>query len=70
MTSTFITAIQARYLDVDGAATYLGVKERQVRSLVYRRQIPFTKVGRLVRFDIVQLDAWLDANTVPAEAAS
>lgn len=70
MASTFISAVAVRYLDVAGAATYLGIKERQVRSLVYRREIPFTKVGRLVRFDIQQLDAWLESNTVPAGGAA
>jgi excisionase family DNA binding protein len=65
MAHAFIATVSPRYLDVAGAATYLGVKERQIRSLVYRREIPFTKVGRLVRFDIQELDAWLKVNTVP-----
>lgn len=39
--------------------TYLGLKESQVRELVFRRQIPFTKTDRRLRFDQAALDAWL-----------
>lgn len=50
-------------LDVAGVASYLGTTERHVRELVYRRAIPFTKVGRLVRFRLADVDAWLAANS-------
>ena len=52
-----------RITDVDGAAEYLHTTVRHVRELVYKRQIPFTKVGRLVRFDLDQIDAWLDTHS-------
>lgn len=62
--------VPSRYLDVSGTAAYCGITERQVRALVFRREIPFTKVGRLLRFDVRRLDAWLEANTVPAGGAA
>lgn len=47
-------------LDVREAALYVNITERMVRSLVFQRRIPFTKIGRLVRFRPDDLDAWLE----------
>lgn len=51
-------------LDTDGVAHSLGVTSRHVRRLVAERRIPFLKVGRFVRFDPGELDAWLDQQRV------
>lgn len=51
-------------VDVKVAAARLGTTERHVRRLIERRAIPFTRVGRLVRFAPDELDGWVDANTV------
>jgi excisionase family DNA binding protein len=40
-------------------ARWLGCTEKHVRNLVFRREIPFKKVGRLVRFDVVEIRGWL-----------
>jgi excisionase family DNA binding protein len=47
-------------LDVDQAAEHLTVTPRFVRTLVAERRVPFLKIGKFVRFDIADLDAWLD----------
>ena len=46
-------------VDKAGAATHLGTTERHVAELVYKRSIPFVKVGKLVRFRPEDLDAWV-----------
>jgi excisionase family DNA binding protein len=51
-------------LDVAGAAEYLGTSVRFVRRLVAERRIAFHHVGRLVRIDSADLQAYLDANRV------
>lgn len=56
-----------RLTDAPGIAEYMGCTERHVRELVYRRQIPFVKVGRSLRFDIPAIDRWIDGNSVQAE---
>jgi excisionase family DNA binding protein len=43
---------------------HLSITPRHLRELRYRRDIPFVKVGRLVRFRPAEVDAWLEANTV------
>jgi len=50
-------------MDVDGAATYLGLTPKSVRQRVQDRAIPFIKVGALLRFKKEQLDKWLDENS-------
>lgn len=42
-------------------AERLGVNERHVRRLVAERRIPFVKWGHLLRFDPVELEAWVEA---------
>lgn len=54
--------------DYEGAAAYLGITVRQLKDMQYRRDIPFYKVGRQVRFRYSDLDAHLKANRT--EAAS
>lgn len=48
-------------LDTAGAADYMTVTQHFVRRLVRERRIPFHKIGRLVRFDPADLDAYVDA---------
>lgn len=61
-----------RLLSLADAAAYLGVPEGTLRGWAYRRQIPFIKTGTArsssIRFDIVDLDAWIEAHKIPAEA--
>jgi excisionase family DNA binding protein len=47
-------------IDLKEVAARLGVNERFVRRLVFERRIPYLKVGRLLRFEPSELDAWLD----------
>jgi excisionase family DNA binding protein len=44
--------------NVDEVAVYLGVSDRTIRDLVYRRRIPFRKVGRCVRFSPEEIEQW------------
>ena len=52
--------LPARLLDITSLAEYLGVNTRHVRRLVAERRVPFIKWGHLIRFDPVEIQAWLD----------
>ena len=54
------TEMHARLTDVKGAATYLSVSPWTVREMVWRGDLPAVRVGRLVRLDLRDLDAWID----------
>jgi len=51
-------------LDVESAALALGTPVRFVRRLVAERRIRFYKIGRYVRIDRRDLDAFIAAGTV------
>jgi excisionase family DNA binding protein len=46
-------------LDYEQTAEYLNDSVRHLRDLVARGEIPYVKLGRLVRFVPDQLDAWM-----------
>jgi len=52
--------------DVDDVARRLGVQARHIRRLVAERRIPYLKWGHLLRFDPVEIEAWLDTARQPA----
>ena len=51
-----------RLLDIPEAADLLNTRVRHIRRLVDERRIPFVRVCRLIRFDPVEIAAWLDVN--------
>ncbi len=45
-------------MDVKGLVNYLKVKESWVYEKVYKREIPFRKVGKFLRFPKKHVDLW------------
>jgi excisionase family DNA binding protein len=54
----------SKLIGVKEAAHYVGLSAHTVYTMVSQRRIPYVKVGRLVKFDSAQLDAWILKNTV------
>ena len=50
-----------RLVDIDAVSRSFGISMRQVRRFVADGQIPFIRVGNLIRFDPIELNEWLDA---------
>lgn len=59
--------IRGKLLTVEEVAERLGVSVRYVRHQVFQRRIPFVKIGRLVRIDERELEAYIDQARVPPE---
>jgi excisionase family DNA binding protein len=59
MTDTSFEVKHSKLIDVEAAAVRLGVSPRFVRRLVSERRVGFFKVGKYIRFDPTELDAWL-----------
>jgi excisionase family DNA binding protein len=53
-----------RLLTTPQLAEYLAVTPSAVRKWVFERRVPFTKIGRLVRFDRRAIDAAIDDGTL------
>lgn len=56
--------MERRFLNKKELAEYLGLKEGTVSVWVCYRKIPFVRVGRLVKFDLRKIDAWIAENSV------
>lgn len=54
-------------LTYDELAPKLKVSDRTLKRLVAHREIPYIKVGRLVRFDLVEVKRYLRRQTVKPE---
>lgn len=50
-----------RLLTISEVAELLGVTVRHVRRLVHEKRIPCIKWGHLLRFDPVEIAAWIDS---------
>lgn len=53
-----------RLIDIKAAAPYTGRSAHTIYAMVSQRGIPYVKVGRLVKFNVALLDAWIKQNTV------
>lgn len=59
------TSNPVRLLNISEVAQVLGVTPKTIYSWVHTRQIPYVKVGRLVKFDRKDIEAWIQARKVP-----
>ena len=48
-----------RYFNAKEISTYLGVSEVAVRKWAIRGKIPFVKLGKSLRFDMIKVDTWV-----------
>ena len=56
------------WLGIDAAAAHLGASESFVRKLVLEHRLRHYKVGRLIRFDPADLDAFVrDGRVEPVD---
>lgn len=62
--ATHKEAILEPLLTIPQVAELLNVKPKTIRRWVYREEIPYEHVGRLIRFVPSKIKAWLDARSV------
>jgi excisionase family DNA binding protein len=51
-----------RLLPIRAAAEYLGVSRATVERLVYRGELPIVKVAGSTRYDVEDLDGYIESN--------
>ena len=59
--------MRERLLDTKQTAELLGVKEATLRDWVWRRKIPFVRIGGLVKFEPTAIDRFIQENRVEAD---
>jgi len=58
---------EVRLLNIKEAARFLGTTDKTLYTKIWRREIPFIKLGRCVRFDVRDLEALIERLRVKAE---
>jgi excisionase family DNA binding protein len=58
------SAVRPRLVSIQDCSVYIGLSVHTLYTMVSQRRIPFVKVGRLVKFDLVLVDAWIAKRTV------
>jgi excisionase family DNA binding protein len=51
-----------RLLPINSAAEYLGVSRATVQRLVHRGELAIVKIGGSTRYDVDDLDGYIDSN--------
>jgi excisionase family DNA binding protein len=57
---TEMPSLLPELVDIQTVARALGISMRQVRRFVADGQMPFVRVGHLIRFDPNELKGWID----------
>lgn len=63
------TIKEKRWLEPDELEVYAGIKRKNQDKLRMMKKIPFSKIGRYVRYDRHQIDAWLEKHRVETAEA-
>ncbi len=58
-----MSEFEKKLLTIEEAANLLSIKVSRLRTAIFRREIPFIKIGRLVRFKEDSLHKWIDEMT-------
>jgi excisionase family DNA binding protein len=62
------TRTETGLITVQDAATFLAVSTSTLYGWVYQRRIPFVKLGRALRFEMAELQKFIQANRFQARA--
>ena len=56
-----------RLLDIKDVAIYTGLSTHTIYTMVSQRRIPYVKLGRLTKFDRLELDRWIASKSVKVQ---
>lgn len=51
--------IKTNLIKIDDAAKITGYSKNYIYDLIHKKSIPFIKIGRSIRFDCEELEAWV-----------
>jgi excisionase family DNA binding protein len=56
--------MEKRFLGLEELSQYLGLAKGTLYIWVCHKQIPYLKIGRLVKFDLHEIEVWLKEKRV------
>lgn len=48
------------FISLEELSHFLGIKKSSLYSMVEKREVPYYKIGRLLRFKKVDIDTWIE----------
>jgi excisionase family DNA binding protein len=51
--------IEKRYLGIDEFSEYMGLPKGTLYAWVCQKKIPYLKIGKLLKFDLKEIEPWL-----------
>ena len=54
--------MEKRFIDIKDLSEYLTISTNTIYSWIALKKIPYAKLGKLLRFDLREIDAWMDSN--------
>ncbi len=58
------TSINKIWLSIDELTAHYGIPKNSQASLRSKRKIPFHKIGRMIKYKISDIDAWIESGKV------
>ncbi len=59
--------MEKRYINIDELSEYTGLSKNTLYGWIWQKRIPYTKFGRLVKFDKEAIERWVMKNSVKAQ---
>jgi excisionase family DNA binding protein len=56
--------MEKKFVGIEELSSYLGIVKGTLYGWVYLRKIPYIKIGRLVKFDLQEIEQWLKSRKV------
>lgn len=53
-----------RFISIRELEQYTGIPRNTIYSWIWLKKIPYVKMGKLVRFDLQEIDNWVEENHV------
>lgn len=58
------SGVEKRYLSIEELSKYISTPKGTIYSWTHMRKIPYSKVGRILRFDKQEIDRWMKKKKV------
>ena len=65
-----MSVISKKLLTIKEAAEFLNIKISRLRTAIFKNEIPYLKIGRLVRFDTSDLLNWIEEKKEESKPSS
>lgn len=56
--------MERRYIGINELSEYISMSKNTIYSWIWLRKIPYVKMGKIVRFDLKEIDTWLQTRRI------